>query len=172
MSSEGTKRCGKCGEVKEIGAFAKDRRIKSGRSARCQTCSNAYQGKWRGALPEKDKERGRLRRAALRGVRRPGQDGSPHYNRSRLTGASPRLQDTIWAAQAGQCAICKDPQEHKSAHLDHCHDSGVVRGFLCRGCNLGLGHFRDRPELLRGAAAYLGVHQSTDRETLECLNAS
>ena len=41
----------------------------------------------------------------------------------------------------------------------------TVRGFLCAPCNLGLGHFRDRPDLLCSAIQYLNVHQSTDQET-------
>lgn len=39
--------------------------------------------------------------------------------------------------------------------IDHCHKTGRVRGVLCRHCNSGLGHFRDRPELLEAGAAYL-----------------
>lgn len=51
------------------------------------------------------------------------------------------------------CEICED----LATHVDHCHEAGwgTKRGFLCRACNLALGYFRDRPELLERAATYL-----------------
>lgn len=39
--------------------------------------------------------------------------------------------------------------------IDHCHATGEFRGILCRSCNLGLGYFRDRKELLEKAILYL-----------------
>lgn len=38
---------------------------------------------------------------------------------------------------------------------DHDHASTVLRGTLCRGCNLLLGYGHDDPALLRAAAAYV-----------------
>jgi hypothetical protein len=40
-------------------------------------------------------------------------------------------------------------------HIDHCHTSNRVRGLLCHNCNVGIGNFKDAPDLLRSAAAYL-----------------
>ena len=54
------------------------------------------------------------------------------------------------------CAICGDPpSKGRKLAIDHCHATGVVRGFLCSRCNLGLGYFRDGVESLLNAAAYL-----------------
>ena len=55
------------------------------------------------------------------------------------------------------CAICgmTEAALGKRLSLDHCHASGSIRGLLCTPCNLGLGLFRDRPELLLAAATYL-----------------
>lgn len=39
--------------------------------------------------------------------------------------------------------------------VDHCHNSTKARGLLCHGCNVGLGNFRDSPELLMAAVRYL-----------------
>lgn len=39
--------------------------------------------------------------------------------------------------------------------LDHDHESGKFRGYLCMNCNLGLGKFMDDPEILANAIKYL-----------------
>ena len=51
-----------------------------------------------------------------------------------------------------ECVICGI---ETSPVVDHDHQTGYVRGGLCSNCNLGLGHFKDSPELLRLAALYL-----------------
>lgn len=43
--------------------------------------------------------------------------------------------------------------------LDHCHETGEFRGFLCHSCNTALGGFRDDPEILLNAIAYLQGHK-------------
>jgi len=43
-----TKKCNKCGEVKELGEFYRDKyNKKDGRMNTCKTCDNAYQKSWR-----------------------------------------------------------------------------------------------------------------------------
>ena len=61
----------------------------------------------------------------------------------------------------GKCAICekelsllKETSKH-TAHVDHCHRTGKVRGLLCRSCNRGIGYLNDSPERLEKAASYL-----------------
>ena len=57
--------------------------------------------------------------------------------------------------QNSKCAICKnDLDMGKKTCIDHCHNSKKVRGILCWSCNVGLGHFKDSPELLKQAAVY------------------
>jgi len=65
--------------------------------------------------------------------------------------------------QGGTCAICKRQEwsrasvtnKVKALAVDHCHDSGNVRGLLCRACNLALGYFEDNIESLDEAIKYL-----------------
>src|SRR5271155_5623660 len=56
------------------------------------------------------------------------------------------------------CELCGQPPRTgrwKTLHLDHCHMTGVFRGWICNSCNTGLGCFRDNVILLRKAAEYL-----------------
>ena len=55
-------------------------------------------------------------------------------------------------SQRGLCFICSS---NEKLFVDHCHETGQVRGLLCHHCNVMLGHAKDRPELLRLAASYL-----------------
>src|SRR5258706_15403002 len=42
----------------------------------------------------------------------------------------------------------------KHTHIDHCHDSKVVRGILCSHCNLGIGHLKESRAIMERAIAY------------------
>lgn len=56
-----------------------------------------------------------------------------------------------------QCAICGIPQIElkESLHVDHDHDTGIVRGLLCRRCNAMLGMADDSIERFQKAIEYL-----------------
>lgn len=59
------------------------------------------------------------------------------------------------------CAICKEDlsqRNPKNVHIDHCHDTGVVRGVLCSNCNMALGLLKDNTEVLEAAIRYLKHH--------------
>jgi Recombination endonuclease VII len=68
------------------------------------------------------------------------------------------------AQQEGRCKICKTPEAAapgKRLHLDHDHATGAIRGLLCGNCNVGLGQFKDNPDLLAAAIRYLQATQPT-----------
>ena len=66
--------------------------------------------------------------------------------------------DALFEGQGRKCAICPATEpDGRGWHVDHCHDTGKVRGILCCKCNIGLGHFRDNSELLTAAIKYLGA---------------
>lgn len=66
-------------------------------------------------------------------------------------------------AQDGLCAICGRPETTRSCasgeprrlSVDHDHVTGQVRGLLCHGCNVAIGHFGDDVEVLLSAVRYL-----------------
>lgn len=67
--------------------------------------------------------------------------------------------------QGGCCAVCgrSDSADKRGyrLHVDHCHATGKVRGLLCSNCNLGIGKFGDKPELLDAALQYVRKHLRT-----------
>ena len=69
-------------------------------------------------------------------------------------GLSSEKYDAMLLAQENACAICHISFDG-TPHVDHDHTSGNVRGLLCHGCNIGLGHFRDNRDTLLSAADYL-----------------
>lgn len=52
-----------------------------------------------------------------------------------------------------------------SLHVDHCHETGLVRGLLCRECNYALEKAKEDPLRLQGLAAYITTYgaSSTSR---------
>lgn len=78
------------------------------------------------------------------------------YHFRKEYGISIEQVEQIRTLQGNKCAICKDPfSDAYKTQLDHCHDTGKVRGLLCINCNWLLGKSRDNPDLLREAAKYL-----------------
>lgn len=68
--------------------------------------------------------------------------------------------EALLQAQGNSCAVCKKSFEsmpRHQIHLDHCHDSGRVRGILCLYCNRGIGCFFNDPSALKGAIDYLNT---------------
>jgi hypothetical protein len=62
--------------------------------------------------------------------------------------------ELLWESQSFSCAICERPIRIRRPQVDHCHDTGIVRGLLCKPCNYGLLGQYDVVKLIR-AARYL-----------------
>lgn len=78
-------------------------------------------------------------------------------------GISDSEYNKMFDQQNGVCAICGKPEtvlEPKTRNIgklvvDHDHETGRVRGLLCRKCNLGLGALGDSREIVVNALKYL-----------------
>ena len=74
-------------------------------------------------------------------------------NQAGRYGLTPEQIDLLCHIQGDTCAICR--VSLATVRVDHDHATGIARGLLCHPCNVGLGWFRDQPDLLRAAANYL-----------------
>lgn len=72
--------------------------------------------------------------------------------------------DQMLRDQNYRCAIpaCRAPSA-RTLDVDHCHETGEVRGLLCKSCNSALSQQRGI-EVLKGLVAYLEVHRRAARE--------
>ncbi len=141
----GERRCARCHNWKPFVEFCVNRSKTNGVHMYCRSCSVA------------DRNPKPLRRKYyLKGKYRLSLEQFEH----------------LYLSQKGLCAICNreiliDRDEHgMCVHIDHCHETGVIRGLLCSKCNIGIGHFVNSPELLRKAAEYLeGASKRCGNET-------
>ena len=128
------KPCSKCKAVKSVEDFHRSSRSSDELQSSCKACN-----KKRLQSPENVARRQRY--AWLSCLKRFGiteDDYNDMYN-----------------AQMGLCAICHKPENGIKLAVDHCHDSGKVRGLLCKRCNMGIGLLGDSPDTLISAAMYL-----------------
>ena len=62
---------------------------------------------------------------------------------------------SIYEEQDGTCPICDKAIVAEDSAIDHNHNTGEVRGILCKTCNRSLGLLNDSPDTLIRAANYL-----------------
>lgn len=58
----------------------------------------------------------------------------------------------------GCCDICG--KKENKLHVDHDHNTGIVRGLLCGNCNRAIGLLKDRIEVAQKVITYLDVHKN------------
>lgn len=154
-------KCPRCG-----GTESHSFRSRLGRQE-CKTCLKTYRLNWRAKLratnPKKVKAQYRKwRKKNLDRRRQQSRDWfkrHPTYRHARdlsqQFGITLEQYKALLGGQNGVCAICKTPPTTERLAVDHCHETNVIRGLLCRHCNVGIGNLKDDPNLLRSAVMYL-----------------
>jgi hypothetical protein len=139
--------CSRCKEDKPKDEFFKQTKRPSGIQVHCKVCSREVTQEWRAAHPERTKELNK---------RYYDKTGLSNHRR-RAYGLSPEEVQVMEKRQESRCALCG--LQATPLHVDHDHETGLVRELLCRGCNHGLGNFLDNTDLLRKAIDYLERHR-------------
>lgn len=87
------------------------------------------------------------------------------YGFKRFYGITAEDYQRMFAEQKGVCAICSQPETATMRGqvmwlaVDHDHDTGAVRGLLCKECNSMIGKARDSTQILSAAIRYLDHHK-------------
>jgi hypothetical protein len=114
--------------------------------SQCKDCRKQQLYQWRKANPEKYKK---------------------NYARGRLKhkyGLAFNSLDEISAARKGTCPICLKAKDNLV--IDHSHQTGAVRGYLCHNCNTLLGHI-ENPEKMERVHAYLSQEKEATTKATE-----
>lgn len=143
LDAHGNKRCTTCKDFKPLAEFGN---TKTGRYGKAYNCKDCYNKRARELHAQN-----RANCPKHKAMQREG------YCRSTY-GISSLEYDTKLQEQGGRCKICCIDITGKSAHLDHNHETGKLRDFLCTNCNRGLGHFKENKSFLERAINYLKEH--------------
>lgn len=164
-----TKICPACKIEKPLAEFSRQVGYRGGFRHQCKACRSAYQRaynktdrakvlvKVRG--PQAQKRRSQKRRA----------HGGRELDLKSKYGMTQVQFEAVLTEQGGCCAICRtsNPRgRYNRFHVDHCHETGGIRGLLCHKCNMALGIFGDTLQGVMRVVAYL------ERPSLHMLNAN
>lgn len=146
-----TKKCSRCGEIKPIEQFHRNRNTKDGRTPDCAKCRIPLAAAWNKVHPEYHRQKAKEFKA-----RNPEKhaDWSLRWRLGLPVGTYAKM----FAAQNGKCAICgtTDPGGRtKRFHVDHDEKTGLIRGLLCNACNLGIGKLGHDTSIIEAAITYL-----------------
>lgn len=148
--------------VKDVGTKPEDARsLRRVDTTKPYSKTNAY---WYTAVWSDDKK------AQAKNHQRAFRAANPDYARwmsiKSKYGLTKEQYEELLEKQGGICAICRQPETRTTKagvtmllHVDHCHNSGKIRGLLCHRCNSALGLFMESSEILSSAVNYLVTNQ-------------
>lgn len=172
------KTCSKCQQEKSYSEFHKAKNIRDGYRPDCKECRG--KAAENGILKQQGLKRchgckevrsldwfGLKRTTLLRNIYTEPKCRlcrSIEVSMRNISGLTIERYWAIHRSQNGLCAICGQPESKKVRRdgsvirrlsVDHCHETGVVRGLLCGKCNAGIALLRHDTRLLDAAKTYL-----------------
>jgi len=159
LAKGGFKFCSGCGETKAVTSFGKQKSRPDGVEYRCKNCMQDYRNKRYSNPRIKIKL---LKSSAVWREKNPDSDANKQLRRK--YGITLEQYNTIFQLQNGLCGICgksESTRRRKKTHgnerlaVDHCHETGVVRGLLCFKCNTAIGSLGDNEEMVMRVIFYL-----------------
>ncbi len=137
IESKGTRLCKKCNEEKSKSVFLENGNV-------CHPCLKKKLEMWQ----KKHATENRFAVALQQSI---GSAKRGNYEPCNAT------KEEVKSAFTGRCFVCGIPEIEctRKLSLDHCHGTGIFRGWLCRNCNSAAGLLRDSPQIARILAEYI-----------------
>lgn len=130
------KACSTCTFPQPFTNFYRSRRKKDGLHSQCITCFSA-----------------RVRLYQSRNRRKYA--GYQHNQREKKRSANASRPRPDVCESCGQAETTVKSGGIQLLCFDHCHETGIFRGWLCNTCNTSLGLLRNDPTVIRSLANYL-----------------
>ena len=150
--------CSQCGLAKTSYTRPSDGRVEW----RCYPCHNEKMRALYASSPERRASvaAARKRRRAIPEKRALESRQFKEAHLRRRFGIGLKDYEALLEKQGGKCAVrsstnAKAPKGGSAFHVDHCHQTGNIRGLLCFDCNSGIGKLGDNLEGLMRAVRYL-----------------
>jgi hypothetical protein len=181
--AEDQKKCCACHALLPLDSFYLKAKDSERRDSRCRACRAAEMRRYRAENPEivkaierrtrkKHREKYRERSSkwyyenhqrakdARKAYRIEKAETIRHNKLKAAFGIGLDEYDEMLKSQNGKCAICGVHESRLLRRLavDHCHNSGKVRGLLCGSCNTGIGSFKESEINLTSAIKYIQKH--------------
>jgi len=165
-----SKRCTKCLTVKPLTEYYARKEAPSKKMSACRSCRVKTTLAWRSsergrqssvkAAAEWRRKNREASRAASRKWAAENLENRRNYRFLKDYGVSRSEVADYLLSVGGRCEICQHEihlggRSKWRACVDHCHETGDVRGVLCSNCNSAIGLFANNPDLLISGSRYL-----------------
>jgi hypothetical protein len=130
-----TKRCYACGETKPVSEFYRSNKVYYQKE--CKTCNRERKYKWHQTEQ--------------------GKRSSANTKLKARFGITIDEYEAMYEQQGGKCLCCGDTESYLGHRLavDHCHETGKIRGLLCKSCNVGLGNLKENKQFISNLLKYV-----------------
>jgi hypothetical protein len=129
------KRCYRCKQTKPVGEFYRSN--VNYYQKECKECCKDRRSQW-------------WRTEA-------GKRSSANTKLKQRFGITMNEYEKMLAAVNGKCEICGAENSYNGHRLgiDHNHETGKIRGILCKSCNLGISALQENDSIIQSAAQYI-----------------
>ena len=161
-----------CQEDKPPDEFSFRNKEKKLRNWSCKKCTSIYNKKWYKLRGESQKASDKKSVEKYQKEKRFAISLGRTRCQAKYGDFSPCIatSEEIKVAFSGKCHSCGVPEMelNKRLCLDHCHTTGLFRGWLCNSCNRSLGLLGDSPEKVSALSKYIERPVSYPSRIKEC----
>ena len=151
--------CRDCEKSKPIDDFVSSNDRPMGKKKQCKECNSAYNKKRR----EENPEVAANARQSTAKWRKYNPESDRRKHLLRKFNITLEEYNDLLSSQGGVCAICcmeetvvrRSKSGKEMLAVDHCHETGKIRGLLCFKCNTALGALGDTVEDIQRVIDYL-----------------